>query len=98
LFCVISPRFIIPLIAANVLFAGVFGLLSMPYHMVYLTGEGLKTDLRQNYMPALDVRIDGSMDDLIANISGQHYAIAYGDLSSELDDLARILGIQAKRI
>ena len=64
------------------------------YHIVYLTGEGLKTELRQGYMPALDVRLDGDINRFIQNYSGQHYAICYGDLSREIEDLARILGIK----
>jgi len=31
------------------------------YHILYFTGEGLETQLRQGYMPALDVKIDGDM-------------------------------------
>ncbi len=65
------------------------------YHIVYFTGEGLDTELRQGYMPALDVKLDGDMNKLIQNYSGQHYAICYGDLSKEIEDLARILGIRA---
>lgn len=68
------------------------------YHIVYLTGEGLETELRQGYMPALDVKLDGDMGRFIQNYSGQHYAICYGDLSEEIEDLANILGIRAVRI
>lgn len=68
------------------------------YHIIYFTGNGLKSELRQGYMPALDVEIDGCMNDLIAHYSGQHYAIVYGDLSAELEDLANRLGIRAIRI
>ena len=67
------------------------------YHIVYLTGEGLKTELRQGYMPSLDVRLDGDINRFIQNYSGQHYAICYGDLSSEIEDFAKILGIKTIR-
>ena len=68
------------------------------FHIIYLTGQGLKTELRQGYMPALDVRPDGDAKRFVDNISGQHYAICYGDLSNEIEDLARILGINVIRV
>lgn len=68
------------------------------YHIVYLTGEGLETELRQGYMPALDVKLDGDMGKFIQYYSGQHYAICYGDISEEIEDLANILGIKAVRV
>ena len=68
------------------------------YHILYLTGEGLKTELRQGYMPALDVKLDGDVLRLIENYAGQHFAICYGDMSKEIEDLARILGIRTIRI
>ena len=68
------------------------------YHIIYLTGEGLETELRQGYMPALDVKLDGDINKLIQNYAGQHYAICYGDLSSEIEDYARIIGIKTIRV
>lgn len=68
------------------------------YHIVYMTGEGLDTDLRQGYMPALDVRLDGDIETLIESYSGQHYAICYGDYSDGIEALARILGIRTIRV
>lgn len=68
------------------------------YHFVYLTGEGIETELRQGYMPALDVKLDGDIKRFVENYSGQHYAICYGDLSLEIEDLAKILNIRAIRV
>jgi L-fucose isomerase-like protein len=68
------------------------------YHIIYFTGEGLETELRQGYMPALDVRIDGDMEKLTEHYAGQHFAICYGDVSQEIEDLAGILGIRAIRM
>lgn len=68
------------------------------YHMLYFTGEGQKTELRQGYMPALDIKLDGNLDKLIKHFSGQHFAICYGDYSSELEKLCTLLGIDAIRI
>lgn len=68
------------------------------YHIIFFTGEGLDTEKRQGYMPALDVRLDGDINALIRNYSGQHYAICYGDISEEIEMLAKILHINAIRI
>lgn len=68
------------------------------YHFVYMTGEGKKTELRQGYMPALDVAINGSIQKMIDNFAGQHYAICYGDLSEELEQLAELLNIDCIRV
>ena len=68
------------------------------YHILYLTGEGLETELRQGYMPALDVRLDGDMNKFVQNYAGQHYAICYGDFSGEIEDLGKILGIRVIRV
>ena len=68
------------------------------YHLLYCTGEGLPTALRQGYMPALDVALDGSVERLTEQYAGQHFALCYGDISARLEDLARILGIAAVRV
>jgi len=68
------------------------------YHILYCTGEGLETELRQGYMPAIDVRLDGDISELVKHYSGQHYAICFGDLSSKIEALAAILGIKTIRI
>jgi L-fucose isomerase-like protein len=67
------------------------------YHIIYTTGEGLPTELRQGCMPALDIRIDGSIEKMIDNFAGQHYALCYGDLSKEIEEISRILGIECIR-
>jgi L-fucose isomerase-like protein len=68
------------------------------YHILYFTGEGLETELRQEYMPALDVRIDGDIEKLLSNLSGQHYAICYGDISDKIEEFAQMTGIRTIRI
>jgi len=68
------------------------------YHIMYMTGEGLETELREGYMPALDVRLDGDINKFIDNFSGQHYAICYGDLMEEIKDLSVILGFDTVKI
>ena len=68
------------------------------YHFVYGTGNGLKTEPRGGCMPALDVELDGSIEALCREYAGQHYALAYGDLSGQIEVLSRITGIPAIRI
>lgn len=68
------------------------------YHIVYMTGEGLATEKRQGYMPALDVALDGDINKLLQNYAGQHYAICYGDVSGKIEELASMLHIKAVRI
>lgn len=68
------------------------------YHIICATGEGLTTELRQGCMPALDIKIDGSIEKLIDSFAGQHYALCYGDLSKEVEQLSKIMGIDYMRI
>ena len=68
------------------------------YHFIHMTGDGLETELRDGYMPALDIRLDGDINNFIDNFSGQHYAICYGDLTAEIKDLAGILGFGTVKI
>ena len=69
------------------------------YHLLYLTGEGLaSTEKRQGIFPALDVRPDGDLTALRREYAGQHFALCYGDVSAELEDLARIWKIRTVRI
>ena len=68
------------------------------YKLLYFTGQGLDTELRQGYMPALDVQLDGDINRLVEHYSGQHYAICYGDISDRVEALATIMGIETIRI
>ncbi|MBN1622765.1 MAG: hypothetical protein JXN10_07570 [Clostridia bacterium] len=62
------------------------------YHFIYGKGTGMPTELRQGYMPALDVRLDIPAEDFIRNLSGQHYAFCYGDCTDEIRMLEKIYG------
>lgn len=64
------------------------------YHVVFGTGTGVETDLRQGCMPALDVILDGDMDKMIANYAGQHYAFCYGDQTSKIIEWSNLMGIR----
>ena len=68
------------------------------YHLLYFTGEALPTGLRQGYMPAADIRLDGDVKELVKHYSGQHYAICFGDVSQRLELLAAMLNIKAIRV
>jgi L-fucose isomerase-like protein len=68
------------------------------YHILYFTGMGQKTELRQGYMPAIDVTLDGDVNELVKNYSGQHYAVCYGDASKRIEVLSKIKNIRAVRI
>lgn len=68
------------------------------YHIVYGTGAGKKTAPRGGCMPALDVELDGSVDALCNACAGQHYALAYGDLSPEIEAFAALMGIRTVRV
>jgi L-fucose isomerase-like protein len=68
------------------------------YRILYFTGTGLDTELRQGYMPALDIRIDGDISRLVEHYSGQHYAICYGDVSGRIEALCTLMGIESFRI
>lgn len=68
------------------------------YHIIYGTGNGLETELRDGCMPALDVHLDGLVEDLVKNYAGQHYAITYGDYSETIKSFADLMGITALRI
>ena len=65
------------------------------YHLIYGTGQGLSTSPRSGCMPALNVRLDGSIEDFCSAYAGQHYALAYGDYSAELAAFARLMDFSA---
>lgn len=68
------------------------------YHILYFTGEGIDTNKRQGYMPALDIILDGNIERLIENYAGQHFAICYGDVSESIEVLAKMLKVKTVRI
>ena len=68
------------------------------FHILYGIGNGLNTQPRSGCMPALDVELDGSIETFRKTLAGQHYAIAYGDFSEEIDMLASLLNIPTIRV
>lgn len=64
----------------------------------YGTGTAHLAERRQGWAPAVDLELDGDVDELIANLTTQHYTVCYGDFSAELEDIARVLRIPARRI
>jgi len=68
------------------------------YHIIYGTGQGIATEPRGGTMPALNVKLDGSIEKLFGEYAGQHFAVAYGDLSEDIAMMGSIMGIEARRI
>ena len=68
------------------------------YHLLYGTGRGKETALRDGCMPALDVELDGSAEIFAKEYAGQHYALCFGDKSGELEHYALLMGIKAVRV
>ncbi len=68
------------------------------YRLNYGTGTGVDTDLRQGRFPGLEVKLDGSPERLWDTMASQHFALCYGDVTTELEDVCRWLGIEAVRI
>lgn len=68
------------------------------YHLIYGTGTGVETEPRSGCMPALNVVLDGDINALCKEYAGQHFAVAYGDLSGEIELYATLMGIEARRI
>lgn len=61
------------------------------YHFIYGKGSGLPTELRQGFMPALDVKLDVPSEKFIKDFAGQHYAFVYGDYTAELEALEKLI-------
>ncbi|MCI8416345.1 MAG: hypothetical protein HFI33_02385 [Lachnospiraceae bacterium] len=68
------------------------------YHLLYGTGTGMETEPRGGHMPALNVQLDGDIRELCDAYAGQHFAVAYGDYTGELQMLSDLLGVKAQRI
>ncbi|MCK5732970.1 MAG: hypothetical protein KAI38_02215, partial [Candidatus Latescibacteria bacterium] len=68
------------------------------YRLTYGTGTGLPSERRQGWAPALEVELDGDTDDFLTHVTTQHYSIAYGDLSREIESLARMLRVEVLRV
>jgi L-fucose isomerase-like protein len=45
-------------------------------------------------LPSLEVKLDGSVDDFLQKVGGQHYIISYGDNRKPFADLCDILGVE----
>jgi L-fucose isomerase-like protein len=64
------------------------------YGFVYGTGEGVHTELRGKIFPALNVNLDGKVENLIKNAPTQHFALVYGDLKERLNYFLELMGIE----
>jgi len=68
------------------------------YRLNYGTGVGVDTELRQGRFPGLEVKLDGSPEKLWETMASQHFAICWGDVTTELEDVCSYLGIEPVRI
>jgi L-fucose isomerase-like protein len=68
------------------------------YRLLYGTGAGVDTELRGGRFPALQVALDCPADDLLRELTGQHFALCYGDVTEELGMLCEMLGVEAMRL
>lgn len=68
------------------------------YKLLYATGTGVETDLRQGRFPALKIKLDGDPQALLENLASQHFALCYGDQTERLEDWCRIARVQALRV
>jgi L-fucose isomerase-like protein len=68
------------------------------YRLMYGTGTGVETELRQGRFPALQVELDCAADALLREIKGQHFALCYGDVTEELGMVCEMLGVEAVRV
>ena len=68
------------------------------YRLNYGTGTGVETELRQGRFPGLEVKLDGDPAKLWDTMASQHFAICYGDVTAELEDVCRHLSIEPVRI
>lgn len=68
------------------------------YKLLYATGTGVETGLRQGRFPALQIELDGDPQALLDNLASQHFALCYGDQSARLEDWCRIAGVESVRV
>jgi L-fucose isomerase-like protein len=68
------------------------------YRLLYATGVGVETALRQGRFPALQIELDGDPQVLLDHIASQHFALCYGDQTARLEDWCRIAGVESVRV
>lgn len=66
------------------------------YKMSIIRGEGTDTKPRMGRFPALKIKVNFTEDDLLENIPSQHYCIAYGNWTKELEELCKYLNIERR--
>lgn len=75
------------------------------YRMHIATGQGVRPRRWEELgwappaprFPAFEVILDGGVEDFAKNVSGQHYAVVYGEHSEKLTELCRLLGVEVIR-
>jgi len=68
------------------------------YTLLFTTGEGIETELRQGKFPALKIRLHTDIQRFLHSLESQHLAMCYGDWTQELLDLCHFLNIKANKL
>ena len=68
------------------------------YTLLFTTGEGIETKLRQERFPALKIELKTDIQRFLYCLESQHLAVCYGDWTQELLDLCYFLNIKAKKL
>jgi L-fucose isomerase-like protein len=45
-------------------------------------------------LPGLEIILDGAVEDFAQKVLSQHYILAYGDVTAEITELCRLLGVE----
>jgi len=61
-------------------------------------GEGINTKPFWGFIPALNIKIEGDMNELVTKIIGHHLAITWENVIDEIEEFCRILKIQKMEI
>ena len=75
----------------------VFGRLqedSQGFNFIYGSGEGINTEPLWGFIPAVNIKIDGSIEKLFENLIGHHIALVWHDVAAEIEEFCRILRIK----
>jgi len=68
------------------------------YTLLFTSGEGIETELRQEKFPALKIKLNTNVQRFLSNLESQHLAMCYGDWTQELLDLCQFLNIKANSV
>ena len=68
------------------------------YGFIFGSGKGIETELRGKLFPALNVKLNGKVEELIKDAPTQHIALVFGDRTNRLKHFMKIMEIEKKSI